>query len=263
MMATSPMIAAVSMVKDEPIIDHTIRHLLAEGISLVLVADNSTDDTADLLARLATEQPGVVEVRPVHQGPPPDYPQSAVMTALAAEAGARGAEWIIPFDADEIWHSIDRTRTLADTFATQDPGTGVLVAGVWEHVPQPDDPIHTPPDPFRSMVHRRPELWAWEKVAFRAQPGVTVWRGSHGVTPEPGRRIDGQVAIRHFPYRTPEQAATKLNRTDQLHAGLADPAIGIHVREAVEQVRARGFAAWWDTTMARDGLVYDPAPVQP
>lgn len=261
-MATAPLIAAVSMVKDEPIIERTIRHLLAEGIGLVLVGDNSTDTTADILAQLAFEHSGVVEVRAVDQGPPPDYPQSAVMTALAAEAGDRGAQWIVPFDADEIWYSAARTHTLADTLANQDPTIGVLVAAVWEHVPQPADPVHTPADPFRSMVHRRPELWAWQKVAFRAHRDVTVWRGSHGVTPEPGRRIEGEVAIRHFPYRTPEQAAAKLDRTEKLHAGLADPLVGIHVREAVEQVRTGGFAAWWDMTTAPAGLIYDPAPIR-
>lgn len=84
------------MVRNEQdVIETVIRHLLAEGVDHVLVADNlSTDQTRAILDRLS-------EILPVTviDDPEPAYRQSEKVTALARRAGEQGGTWIIPFDA--------------------------------------------------------------------------------------------------------------------------------------------------------------------
>src|SRR4051794_2278118 len=75
----------------------TVLHHLVLGLDAVLVADNgSTDGTRKALARLAEERPVTVLDRPGA------YDQIALMDELIGVARADGADWVVPFDADEF-----------------------------------------------------------------------------------------------------------------------------------------------------------------
>ena len=91
---------AITMVKNEAdIIDRSVQHLLKQGVDHVLVADNlSTDATPDILTRLSRDHP----VHVAHDRDPAHY-QSWKMGLLAQAARRSGADWIVPFDADELW----------------------------------------------------------------------------------------------------------------------------------------------------------------
>lgn len=101
------------MVKNEAdIIEQTIRHLLNQGVEHILVADNgSTDGTYELLQELSKSLPvHVIQDREVA------YYQSEKMMWLADQVTEAGAEWIVPFDADEL-------RSCQFTGATNKYGT--------------------------------------------------------------------------------------------------------------------------------------------
>lgn len=92
-------VVAITMVRDEEdIIDWTLQHLLEQGIDHIIVADNlSVDKTPWKLAALAST--GRVTVI---QDEEPGYYQDEKMTRLAhMAANDFGAEWVVPFDADE------------------------------------------------------------------------------------------------------------------------------------------------------------------
>jgi hypothetical protein len=92
-------IIGISMVRNEAdVVQLSVLHHLAIGCDNVFVVDNgSTDGTMSVLRRLAHAYP-VLWTR--DEGP---YRQSEVMTALAQDAARDGAEWVVPFDADEFW----------------------------------------------------------------------------------------------------------------------------------------------------------------
>lgn len=95
---------AVCMARDEAdVIGSTVAHMLAQ-VDAVIVADNlSTDRTREILDEMASAHPGRLVVV---EDPDPAYRQSEKMTALALRARLDfGAEWIVPFDADEVWYS--------------------------------------------------------------------------------------------------------------------------------------------------------------
>ena len=117
------MIVGVMLVRNEAdIIRINLLHHLSLGIDQVLVVDNgSSDGTLDILQTLA--RGGQVHV----VSRPGAFLQSAMASELAREAFLRGAEWVLPIDADEFWQVPEgRLREVLDASG----GAGVLEAEV-------------------------------------------------------------------------------------------------------------------------------------
>lgn len=80
-------------------------HHLAMGVERILVLDNgSTDATPTILRRLEQKVP-ITVIR--DDGP---FHQPELMTGLLREAGALGADWVLPFDDDEFLVSDEPLR---------------------------------------------------------------------------------------------------------------------------------------------------------
>ncbi len=243
---------AVTMVKNEAdIVRASIEHLLAEGVDHVLVADNlSTDGTLDVLHELARHAPITV----LHDRLPTFY-QGEKMTRLARLATAAGAEWIIPFDADELWSA--PTGTLGEFLRGCEHS--VLHSTFWDYVPTDgDDP--TEPNPFLRIRHRRPIAEVMHKVAFRANRLAFIEDGNHSVR-HPGGSAPELLTVRHFPYRTTEQAVRKVTQgVAALQADDIPPRYGVHWR-ALAQRTDEQIAEYY--RRLTDDLVEDPAPYRP
>ena len=221
---------AVTMVKDEAdIIERTVRHLVAQGVDGILVADNgSTDDTLALLERLAAELP----VHVAHDREPA-YFQAVKMTLLADWARRAGAEWVIPFDADELWFAPEGTMKTWLGSQRADVVTARLynlfpstLAGGW-------------------ALDRQPHLHP--KVAFRAHPEARLSTGNHAVA-RPGVRAEG-LAIVHLPWRSYDQFARKV-RNGAAALALTDlaPDVGGHWRATGALPEEALQALWADLT---------------
>ena len=99
------MIAAICACRNEAdIIEMSVCHILAEGADVVYISVGaSSDGTAEIVESLAKET-GRLYVR--HDADP-IFHQVDVMNNLATIAGADGARWIIPFDADEFPYALN------------------------------------------------------------------------------------------------------------------------------------------------------------
>lgn len=224
---------AVTMVKDEAdIIERTLRHLFAQGVDGILVSDNgSTDETREVLERLAVEYPVFVA-----DDREPAYYQDVKMTLLSDWAHEAGAEWIIPFDADELW------------FAPAGTLKEWLMA-------QPADVVYA--DLYNLFPSRLPAGWAldrtphpYPKIAFRALKGARLGMGNHSVD-RVGARARG-LSIVHIPWRSYEQFSRKVrNGAAALALTELDLSIGSHWREAGALPEDVLRAVWDDLT---DGL---------
>jgi len=112
-------VAGIARVKDEAdIIETTVRHALAQ-MDYVLVVDNaSTDGTCEILRTLERECPRLVVDVDEEVG----YYQSRQMTALADRVAYEQwgrQEWVVPFDADELWYAREREwGTVAQVLAS-------------------------------------------------------------------------------------------------------------------------------------------------
>jgi glycosyltransferase involved in cell wall biosynthesis len=266
----------VTMVRDEAdIVETTVRHMLKQTDG-VIVADNlSTDGTFAILTGMAQEHSNLV----VYVDDEVGYEQSKKMTALAHLAHEEfGAEWIVPFDADEIWYG--PTFRIADFLRLLPQEHDIVEARLYDHVCSGfDDPSIA--DPVERIQHRRGYAAPLRKVACRYRPDLVIEMGNHGATytDSPSMLSDRCIAIRHFPYRSPEQVVRKVRNGAQAYAATDLPeTFGAHWRQWGVILEQQGeeaihnlFHQWYyqeDPTrgVTIDGephapLLLDPAPV--
>ncbi len=256
-MATKTTVA-VTMVKDEADIAPVTVRIMAQQVDHVLVADNgSTDGTRELLQELAHVT--------VIDDPDPAYYQSAKMSNLAQTAFvAYDAEWIVPFDADEVWQR-------ADQLAQLDGDILVCEAPILNHVATAlDDPLED--NPVARLRWRRRQQLPLRKVACRYRDGLVIEPGNHGAK-YPGvahpLAVTNLLAVRHFPYRRLDQFFRKVRNGAAAYAQTDLPDdIGAHWRQygqmldrdpnELQKVWERWF---YSTDPASDPeLVEDPCP---
>ena len=183
---------AVAMVRNESdVVATTVRHLLDQAVARVVVVDNgSTDDTVDVLRSIDDDR---LVVGLDHE---PGYYQAAKMTALSRWAGRHGAEWVVPFDADELWSAADGTL---EQHLAGCPGS-VARADIHNAFPTAD------PDVWRVEIRPDP----MRKVAFRPHPLAILDTGNHWVS-RPGPVCTG-LRVLHLPWRSEQQLAGKLRQ---------------------------------------------------
>lgn len=260
------------MVKDEAdIIEGTVRHMAGEVDRLVIADNLSTDGTRDILLRLAEELPLTVI-----DDTEPAYYQSEKMSHLA-EISANPGDWIVPFDADELWYSrVGRIGTVLEGMNTwQGDAYAVVAATMFDHYGTAVDERN--PDLFRSFVWRKTQPGVLPKVAFRYEPGAIIEMGNHSITlPSgitPATRKDqtsyAALEIRHFPYRSAKQFARKgINGGKALELTDLPEDTGRHWRgykalgeslgkTALEDVYREYF---WFLVPWEHGMIRDPAP---
>jgi len=184
-------IVAFSWVRDEAdIIATTVAHMAAQ-VDLVIVADQmSTDGTRDILAGLPVT---------VIDDPEAGFHQSRIMTRLALMAIDAGADFVVPFDADELWVGI----------ADWERRPGVHRVPVFDRVPTVlDDPALGPVERLR---WRSAIASPSSKVLGSSQRDMTVAFGNHRIGSDAGQPVDG-VVIHHFPNRSRQQFIAKVRR---------------------------------------------------
>jgi hypothetical protein len=131
-----------------------------------------------------------------------------------------GAEWIVPFDADEVW--VAHTGRIREVCAAAAP-TRVLAAPLFNHYCTALDD-ESLANPFQRMVWRAPTALPMCKVAFRYEPGAVIAQGNHSVTlpsgalPPAGGWGGSPLEVRHFPVRSHAQILSKARNGSRAYA---------------------------------------------
>lgn len=198
----------ISMVRDEDdIIGFTLTHMLYQ-VDHVVIADNlSRDATREVLERVARFYPGRVTIVDDYD---PAHVQSAKMTALAERAHLdHGADWIVPFDADEFWYSA--FGRIGDILDAVDGDQWLTVhADLYDHVTTDvDDPDDE--NPLTRIRWRKVIANPLPKVACRWRDDMVIGEGNHGATYNGGAtKHQARLVIRHYPCRSAEQFVRKV-----------------------------------------------------
>ncbi len=244
-------VIGITMCRDEQdIIGYTVMHLFAEGVDHVIVSDNmSSDATRQILEGLAEDGAPLTILEDLEPG----YYQDAKMTRLAGLACEMGAEWVLPFDADELWYADNGTVAAALAECPAD----VVRAQGWDHIATDGDvPVR---NPYKRITKRRTIPQKLPKVAFRALPGASLHMGNHDVN-RPGDRVDGVLSLRHFQYRSLSQLTSKVrNGRDAYEASNLHPTYGQHWR-TLGALTDADLDAHWHDLCSEQGLIDDPAP---
>ena len=229
-------IFGISMLRNEvDIAGLTVLHHLSQGLDRILVLDNgSTDGTEEVLRQLAEEDD---RIRWTRDDSP--FDQAGIMTELAREAYHQGADWVLPFDADEFWWTRNGhvRRVLADSQA------GSLGARVVNFV-QARSQYESTPEALLTMTRRVLEpfpigllfddLFRAHKVSFVQRQGarkrifrpsaeVELKRGNHRVLNVRGTPASSeQIVCLHAPLRSRAQLQLRAERHHRLEeAGIS------------------------------------------
>lgn len=251
----------ITMVRNEiDVIAGVLTHMADEVDHLVVLDNGSTDGTREILDTLDLPMT-------IFDDPDPAYYQSIKMSRLALAAGRRGATWIVPFDADELW--TDHRGRLREVFDQAPDTVTACRAQLYNHFRTSlDDPD---PDPFRSMVWRSLVPAPLPKIAFRYQEGAVIHQGNHGVDLPAPNTTDVGIEIRHFMIRSVGQFVSKVRQGAAAYAATTLPEDqGAHWRAwgklldgGGPQVLHKVFDQHYCYLSPTDhGLTRDPAPYQ-
>jgi xanthine/CO dehydrogenase XdhC/CoxF family maturation factor len=228
-------ITGITLVRDEAdILRISLLHHLALGCDDILVVDNgSSDGTRRLLGRLSRRHPIAWTA---DDGP---YRQAEITTELAREATRAGADWIVPFDADEFWWSSagELRAALAASSA------GVLRAPVVNFVQRRrqrrSSALAVAHMTWRAQAAGTPETAqelveageiAFVEVAYspkhvaRAAEDIQISKGNHGVFGVPGAVEDAPwLLCLHAPLRSHAGLAAKAATAPRVYEVDPDP----------------------------------------
>lgn len=243
---------AIAMVRDEAdIIATTVTHMLEQCDEVIVADNNSVDGTREILEALPVT---------VVDDPEVAYHQSAKMSRLAELALEKGADWVVPFDADEVWTC--RWGRIADVLGQHTPDHGIVTAELYDHVCSGFDN----PDiasPVARINWRRTTKLPLPKVACRTAPGLVIEQGNHFARYPIPARITAAPAfvVHHYPYRSVEQVIRKVRNGAQAYAASNLPEdMGAHWRQwgkfTDEQI-AELFHKWYWRDNPRATLVID------
>jgi hypothetical protein len=198
---------AVTMIRNEAdILPDFLGHCAALFDELLVVDHASTDGTAEALAAAAQRMP--LHVLRYAQQP---YVQSLLVTALAREAFARGADWVFPLDADEFPWVSGRADLLARL-----PGDAPAVLWRWRNLWPLGSAGFARFEAARDYEALPPPGNATVKIAISRRlpallPDFAIGQGSHNV--DRLRVLAGTPAeagrLAHIPIRSPERFALK------------------------------------------------------
>lgn len=233
------MITLIATSRNEgDIMECWLRHHLAEGVDLILVADSSDmgEGTRPALMRLHAET-GCVDWTAVRD---PIHRQPALMNALARSAEGRGAEWLLASDIDEFWHTTTG-QSIAELLADCDCET-----------------FHVKRYLHHGWDRRQTEPERLGKVAFRPRPDRLLINGNHAVSNP--RVTDGALLeIRELHYRSFEHFKAKVvDRNRTLDPAARSRGDGSH-HTRLEGMGEAELRAEYDAWLASP-TVYDPIP---
>ncbi len=190
------------------------RYHLAQGVDRFLLLDNdSSDGTPDILEDLSREIP--LEWAPC----PGAFQQQHQLTRLAREAFERGAEWVLPVDADEFWHT--SRGTLRQVLQASRAGSlRVEMMNFAQH----RDQRESTPDALLGMtrraaapvgtIERAEDLVESERIAYvehvypckwisRSSRSLRIDWGNHAVHGGPGPAVSApEIVCLHAPLRS-------------------------------------------------------------
>lgn len=203
----------ISMVKNEAdVIEAFVRHNLAFMDMLVVIDNDSADDTREILKQLQQEGLSIV----LFDDPVVAYFQAEKLTAVYhAVVPHFKPRFVFLLDADEFIVAPSR-EFLYGQLRKLRPGTQARY--YWRtYIPAPTGSEGVPSDPLRSITHRMAVEDRWSKSIIVTKPKIDmklrIQQGSHNVKCT-GRSLKSaelkDIVLAHFPVRSVDQITSKV-----------------------------------------------------
>lgn len=176
------------------------------SVDAIFALDGSDDGTADRLARYPEVELLLRDEDVTGGGAVRDFHRQALLDAARARHGM--GHWYTLMHADEIFH--DDPRAVASLAERR--GAAIVNYAVMQFFLHPDDAPVDPSLPLQERVRWYSPFWV-EVRQFRDRPGAGYRPGEHGRVFPRGvgwRPLNGMPILKHYPYRSPAQAAERL-----------------------------------------------------
>lgn len=198
----------IAMVKNEiDVIESVVRHMFTQDLDRVLIVDNgSTDGTLEKLRELAVSLPLTVGI-----DNEVGYYQAAKMTELARRARRAGAEWVVPFDADEFWFA----RNMSVGSFLRRSRFAMHRAAVFNAFPTRENEHVT--GLAGGTLRFDTEIHGLPKVAVRTAPLLAIGPGNHWAIRHGA--AGGGLYICHIPWRSRAQVESKVRQGKRAYEG--------------------------------------------
>lgn len=241
----------VLLVRDEAdIIKAWLDHHRGVADGLIVTDNGSLDGTREILAAEGCE---------VIDQPPGPYWQSSWVDAMIRRAIRRGADWVVPLDADEFI-----IGDLRGEIERAGPHNILQIKSRNFVVTTADDPAE--PNPVRRMRYRHESNMTWAKVFFATKNYKVIRQGNHEVDLRVPRNIkavdEAVLALNHYPERSWPQYRRKYTQGGEAY-WIADmpKKLGWHWRDKYDIYLSGGTAALRDAyeqaIIEPDGLIHD------
>jgi len=248
---------ALLMVKNEiDVIENNINYLVTQELDGIFIADNlSTDGTYEAIQRLKCHHPiPITTIIDEEIG----YYQSEKMNNWSRLCFQMGADYIIPIDADEIWYSLDNTKTLGESIKTTD--ADIFVAQSVDFIPTIYDDYNQL-NFIKRMSYRKLNSDSFSAVAFNYSDGYELEMGNHDIKNHPGKRVSNVIGIRHYQYRSYPQFVKKVRTGKAAYDNTNFPEfMGSHWRKLGSMTDNELKTYWADFMCCQ--TAYDPISVK-
>lgn len=244
-----------------------LRHLRT-GCERVIVVDNgSSDATARILRRLARRHP--VDWT-IDDG---SLRQDVIVTGLAHEAFAKGADWVLPLDTDEFWHATRPfDQILADAAAR---GAGALEVPRIEFIQARDQRRSTRSGVLRANMRvERPllgneaveefrrgersifELAPTAKVLVRRSEDLQIRRGAHSASGLAGPvEVSQEIVNFHVPLRSRSDLELRGEHGRRIAEVSDDPQVSVENRNWAKLAAEERLDEGWRANSYEDGAL--------
>jgi glycosyltransferase involved in cell wall biosynthesis len=240
----------IMLVKNEvDILPYNIEYLQTQDIDHFFIADNmSSDGTKESLNELANKY-GNMEVFDDEYY---FHEQGRKMNTWISMCYDRGADIIVPIDADEVWYSKVKGQTLGQTLKeVTEPA--IFVASAVDFIPTSNDKPSN--NPIESMIYQKDTSDSFSSVAFTKYPGSFIMEGNHDVINHPGKRMGGLIGIKHYQYRSFEQFKRKVRNGRETIATMPEY-IASHWRR-LGSLSEEELMIWWQNYINQPVKLYD------
>lgn len=258
----------VLAVRDEvDIVRINVLHHLHTACDRIIVVDNgSSDGTTAVLKRLAAKLP--VDWT-VDNG---EFTQSEIVSAMADDARVKGAEWVLPLDADEFWNGTRDVRELAGA----NPDAGAIRAHRIEfiqdraqrrrsaralltmtrRIEHPEEGV----DAIDRFLARQLSMFETQpapKLIFRAVPGLVIDDGAHAGSGLAGEVIDTtEFVVFHAPLRASVDLRRRALSADRHMRDPDDPYKSVQTRFWSERLAENDLDRLWPSvSYSADGTL--------
>lgn len=229
-------IAIIAAYNEADIIEPVIAHLVAEGVSVYLIDNGSTDGTRSIAARCLGR--GLLHLE---EFPPPSdragddvFRWRDLLRRKEQLAAQLDADWFIHHDADEFRESPWAGVRLAEAIARVDSaGYNAIDFEVLNFRPT-DDTFVAGVDPRPTMQMYEPGA-AWDKLqikCWKKTPAVVdlTSSGGHDVQFENRNVFPVRFLLRHYPIRSQSHGARKVFDERRARIDPVERAMGWHVQ---------------------------------